>query len=383
MPKRILIIAAEDSSAHYAEQLIKQIQATANGSDYNFWGVGSDSMKRLGFEAMATPREMAVMGLVEVVKHYPYLKKIFNQIVMRCQESKPDLVILMDYPGFNLRLAKALKPLGVTLFYWIPPQVWAWKQNRVKILKSCIDQVICVFPFEVQFLKQYDINSIYFGHPLVDDLKLEYFDSVARIQRRIKAGLDPNKKVIGLMPGSRFSELDKHLSILLQSAQLIFQQNKNVLFLLPIAPSVEIDDIKDRLDHLSVPLVIQKRSPWDMIDLMDMAMVTSGTATLMVALLEKPMIILYKMNALTAWLLKYWVKGIKFFGLPNLISGQQIVPELFQEQVTPDRVAEPILDWLSNPIAYQKTVGDLNALRAQLSSQQSVIQQVAQLVMRT
>lgn len=383
MPKRILIIAAEDSSAHYAEQLIKQIQATANGSDYNFWGVGSDSMKRLGFEAMATPREMAVMGLVEVVKHYPYLKKIFNQIVMRCQESKPDLVILMDYPGFNLRLAKALKPLGVTLFYWIPPQVWAWKQNRVKILKSCIDQVICVFPFEVQFLKQYDINSIYFGHPLVDDLKLEYFDSVARIQRRIKAGLDPNKKVIGLMPGSRFSELDKHLSILLQSAQLIFQQNKNVLFLLPVAPSVEIADIKDRLDHLSVPLVIQKRSPWDMIDLMDMAMVTSGTATLMVALLEKPMIILYKMNALTAWLLKYWVKGIKFFGLPNLISGQQIVPELFQEQVTPDRVAEPILDWLSNPIAYQKTVGDLNALRAQLSSQQSVIQQVAQLVMRT
>lgn len=379
MPKNILIIAAEDSSAHYAEQLIKQIKIL-KGNNYSFWGVGSEPMQALGFEALSSPRQMAVVGLVEVIKHYRFLKKIFNLILARCYQSKPDVVLLMDYPGFNLRLAKALKPLGVKVIYWIPPQVWAWKKNRVFDLQKYVDQVICVFPFEVEFLKKHQVASTYFGHPLVDDLTPTFFDVVARRQRRVKTGLDPEKKVVGLMPGSRFSEIDKHLPILLEAAQLIFKKNKEVIFLLPVAPSIEIADIKARLEHLDVPLVIQKRNPWDVIDLMDTALVASGTATLLVALLEKPMVILYKMNSLTAKLLKFWVKGVSYFGLPNLIAQNKIVPELFQEQATAEELARPIINWLQDPVDYQKTVSELHLLRAQLSGEQLVIKQVADLI---
>lgn len=375
----ILIIAAEDSSAEYAAEFISYWKS-ASYPKLHFWGIGSSRMQSLGFENLSDTQDMAVVGLVEVIQHYSRLKIIFNQILQQCEEHKPKLAILMDYPGFNLKLAKELKLRGITVIYWIPPQVWAWRKSRVTQIKQYVDDVISVFPFEHTFYLEHGIRSHFFGHPLTDQIQPEFFNLESRNQRRLKSGIAPDKFVVGLMPGSRMSEIERHLDIQLQVATRIYKKFPGAVFLIPVAPSRSVEDIKSRIHFSSVPLIVQQRDPRLMIDLMDVAVVASGTATLLVALMEKPMVIMYKMNAFTAFLLRRLVKGVHFFGLPNLVANKKIVPELFQEQASVDQIEEHLLKLIGSMQDQEVVKKDLSALRQSMMNQSGVIKKTAEFI---
>lgn len=376
LAQNVLIIAAEDSSAIYATQFLSEWRKLPEGSSTRFWGIGGQQMKDLGFEALYTPKEMAVVGLVEVLKHYTRIRNILFEIRDQIRISKPDFVVLLDYPEFNLRLAKECKELGIPVIYWIPPQVWAWRKGRVKLIKKYVDTVITVFPFEQSFFKSHGIPCEYFGHPLVDSISLDYFTPEKREMRRLQVGINKGCTVIGLMPGSRRSEIDKTFDVMLEAAHQIYEKNKQCVFLLPVAPSIEVSDIQDRLSNSGIPLIIQKRPPQEVIDLMDLAIVASGTATLLVALLNKPMVIIYKMAPLTSWVLKRVVKGVSFFGLPNLILKRAVVPELFQEQVSSQAISGHILGWLDHPESVKEIQKSFSELRVELGSTEPVLQSI-------
>jgi lipid-A-disaccharide synthase len=366
--QNILIIAAEDSSCIYATQFLSHWHDLYGRSSAHFWGVGSEAMVSLGFEALYGPKEMAVVGLTEVVKHYSRLKSYLDRIQKRCEEQKPSFVLLLDYAEFNLKLAKHCHGLGLKVIYWIPPQVWAWRSHRVKQIKACVHKVIPVFPFEVSFFEKHGVSCSYFGHPLMDSLQETFFDPQERQWRRSRYGLSPQTCVIGLMPGSRQSELDQNFSVILEAAHLLHRKNPQTLFLVSVAPSLEIEEIKARLEGSSVPLIVQKKQPEECLDLMDFVIVASGTASLLVGLLEKPMVIVYKMSPLTGWILKKIVKGISYFGLPNLIMNREIVPELFQKEVQAQRIADKIQVWIDDPQSKHQVEKDLRALKEKLRS---------------
>lgn len=378
--KNVLVIAAEDSSAIYAHRFLMEWKLANPDQKCHFWGIGSELMRAEGFEALYTPSEMAVVGLTEVLKHYSRIKSILFEIKKRAQWDRPDFVLLLDYAEFNLRLAYECKSLGLKVIYWIPPQVWAWRKSRVYKIKKYVDHVVTVFPFEQDFFASYGISSHFFGHPLLDFISSDYFDDQKRQMKRARAGLKSSNIIIGLLPGSRKSEIDQHFEVMLASAHEIYRQNKNCLFLIPVAPSIEIDEMRSRLGDSSVPIIIQKRKPEDVMDLMDMAIVASGTATLLLGLLKKPMVIIYKMSPVTSWILKHFVKGVSFFGLPNLILGRKIVPELFQSEVTTANIIAPIQEWISDPIKKQSVESDLELLRQKLQghSSSSSIQSLVQ-----
>ncbi len=404
MSKNILIIAAEDSSAHYAEQLMDQLMGKSMGKSMGkllekafdmpldkplgdlsvthiesldmiqFWGVGSKAMVEKGFTALAYPSEMAVVGLFEVLKHYRYLRSIFYKIIDQAKLSPPDLVILMDYPGFNLRLASELKKINSNckIVYWIPPQLWAWKSHRVKTIKKYLDHVIVVFPFEIDFFKKHDVTVEYFGHPLADEIiNNRQTDEDLKLER-LRVGISTNKKVIGLMPGSRKSEIEQHFSVQLETAEKLFAQNENFIFLVPVAPSIDIDFIKSFLQNSSVPLIIQKTDSIKVIRLMDVVLVASGTATLIVALLKKPMVIMYKVKPLTAWLLKRLVKGVSFFGLPNIVLQKAIVTERFQEAAQPEPLCQDVLELINSEEVYSKVTSHLDQIEEKLLGPQAI-----------
>jgi len=368
--KNILIIAAEDSSAIYAHRFLVEWKSAHSDQKYHFWGIGSELMRTEGFEALYTPSEMAVVGIAEVLKHYSRIKSILFEIKNRAQVDRPDFVLLLDYAEFNLRLAQECKSLGLRVIYWIPPQVWAWRKSRVSKIKKYVDHVVTVFPFEQKFFESYGISSHFFGHPLLDFISNDYYDDKKRQMKRAQAGIGSSNVIIGLMPGSRKSEIEQHFEVMLASAHEIYRHNKNCLFLIPVAPSVELDEIRSRLGKSGVPIIIQKRKPEDVIDLMDMAIVASGTATLLLGLLKKPMVIIYKMSPITAWILKFFVKGVPFFGLPNLILGRKIVPELFQSDVTISNIIAPIQEWLSNHSKKEQVESELELLRKALKAPQ-------------
>ncbi|MCS6838480.1 MAG: lipid-A-disaccharide synthase [Bdellovibrionaceae bacterium] len=385
LPRNVLIIAAEDSSAAYATKFLDCWNKKFPDSLTHFWGIGSAEMMRFGFEAIATPRDMALMGFYEVVRHYPKLRRVFFQILNQIRQNPPDVAILMDYPGFNIRLAKKMRPFIKRIIYWIPPQVWAWKQNRVKDLKKYVDEVISVFPFEFDFLKDRGVNTFYFGHPVVSLLSKELWDHGVRHRQRARAGIDANSLVIGLLPGSRLKEIEHHLPSFLQAAELIYRQYPQAIFLIPVAPSLRIEDIRQRLGHISFPLIIQKREkPEESLMLLDYAVAASGTVTLLLALLKIPMVICYQVSTVTYFLMRLFVRfGITHFGLPNLLSRERHITELFQYQVTPENIFQEVHRYFSNQEYQTKIHSQLDHVHQSLINSDQPIERIVDHVAMT
>lgn len=342
----ILIVAAEESSCKYALKVIRHIKN--DKSQFHFWGIGNKEMERAGFQRIAKAEDLAVMGLFEILKNQKKIRQAFTDILNRVKHSKPKVALLLDYGGFNLRLAKKLKELGVKVVYYIPPKVWVWKKNRVYKIKKYVDDVLVVHPFEVDFYKSYGIIAKYVGHPLLEEYEAYKKSGFALSVFKSKLGLD-NSINVGLMPGSRNSEVDLLLNPMLEAAEQILARKSNINISLLVAPGFEIEDLKERFKKFyNFPIHFIKEDSWRMIDLCDYMITASGTATLQVGLLKKPQIIIYKMNALSAMLAKIVVRGIKFFGLVNLILGEKICPELFQTEVKPAVMANLTLELIQN-----------------------------------
>ncbi len=355
-----MMIAAEASSAHYAAKLMHYWKS--QGREYHFWGVGSQDMENLGFERLGKSEEMAVVGIAEIAAHYTELKKIFNSLVNEAVRRRPEVLVLLDYPDFNLMLAKKLKPYGIKVVYYISPQVWAWRKGRINKIKKYCDKVLLLFPFEVDFYKQHDVAYEFIGHPLLDELSSDLFDSIKISHQREKYGIKQGEKLLALMPGSRLGELNRHFSIQLETARILLKKYSNLRLAVLVAPSVKKEEILSRMEDFRSPYIVLQDDPYQMISLADFVLVASGTATLMVGLLHKPMVIMYRVNWLTGVIGKLLIRGVKFFGLVNLILNREVVPERVQEEANPQILSDLLERYIVEPEYFSNVQAELKNL---------------------
>jgi lipid-A-disaccharide synthase len=256
--------------------------------------------------------------------------------------------------------------LGIPVIYYISPQVWAWRKGRVKKIKKFCEKILVLFPFEVPFYQKENVPVEFVGHPLLDELDEKYFSEKHRKQQRNRCGIQDNDIVIGLMPGSRRLEISQHLQLQFKVAEKLYKSYPNIKILLMCAPSVDRDALREKLDDIRLPYILQKDDPAQMIQLCDVILAASGTATLLVGLLEKPMVIMYKMKWLTGIIAKVLVRGVRFFGIVNLISEREIVPERWQGGANPDELFNLMKRYLDDSDYKNKVVQDLKLLKSKL-----------------
>lgn len=360
--KSVMIVAAEASSSHYALKLLKSWQSTH--PQISCFGVGSLDMEKVGFERLGKAEEMAVVGASEIISQYSLLKSVFDRLVVEAGIRRPQVVVVMDYPEFNLMLAKKLHGLGLKVVYYISPQVWAWRKGRVKTIKKYCDKALLLFPFEVPFYEKHQVPHEFVGHPLLDELDSKYFDPEFLKIHRNRFGIQSHETVLGIMPGSRKLELKNHLPQQLRVAGELLKKHPHLKLVVLCAPTIEKDQILEYFEDFRHPFQLLKNSPFDMISLTDVMLATSGTATLQVGLLEKPMVIMYRVSFLTAVLGRMIVKG--YFGLVNLILGEQAVPERLNWQATDQELFKHLDQWISKPETKQPVIEKLKKLRFML-----------------
>jgi lipid-A-disaccharide synthase len=364
---KVLIIAAETSSAIYAEKLLEEFKRTP-GEPVESFGVGTLKMEQMGFKRLGAAEEMAVFGFAEVISKYSELKLVFNSVVEACRDSKPDVALLLDYPGFNLKLAKELAELNIPVLYYISPQVWAWKKGRIKHIKKYVSKMLVILPFEVPFYQSAGVPVEFVGHPLLETLDAKYFDSKYFSSHRGRLGISDSDIVLALMPGSRRSELKYNFLTQLAVAREVYTEVKNIKIAIFVAPNFQKDDLLPYLENVRYPYILLKDEPNEMIHMSDIVLATSGTATLVVGLLGKPMVIMYKVHWLTALIVKLIVHGVKFFGLVNLIKGYELVPERFQGRASVQELKKLVLRYVKDE-AYRRNVEkELVDIRNQLGS---------------
>ncbi len=335
----VMLVAGETSGDLHAANLVRALKNI--NPDVHFTGMGSNYMREAGVELLVDSASLAVVGLVEVLAHFSDLKAAMSTLREALQTHRPDLLILVDYPDFNLRLAASAKQAGVKVLYYISPQVWAWRPGRVHKIRSLVDMMAVVFPFEVSIYESAHVPVRYTGHPLVDEAK----SSLPPHQAKQHFGLDPAKQVVGLFPGSRRSEIKRLMPIIVDTAQLLRRRIPNVQFILPLAPALRRDDVELRLQGVDVCIV--ENAIYDVIQSCDAIVTASGTATLQIALLETPMAIIYRVAPLSYWLGR-WLISVRQVGLVNIVLGRPAVKEFLQYNAKPQRISEEIARLLSD-----------------------------------
>lgn len=339
--KNIVVITGEASGDAHAGRMITELKLLS--SDINVKGIGGSNMREAGAEIIVDFSELAVMGLIEVIKRYRHIKNIFNLLLEELNTNKPDLLVLVDYPGFNLKLAKQAKKLGIPVVYYIGPKVWAWRAGRVKTIKRYVDKMMVLFPFEVPIYENESVPVTCVGHPLVDAVK----NKISKKQAKIKVGLKLNRRVIGLFPGSRRSEIENLLPVMLDAAQRIQQRNQNVDIVIALAPGIDETYLNTMLVKSTVPVTVVKDNFYQLTTACDAIVAASGTVTLEIALLGVPHFIAYRVSPVSYQVLSRLVK-IPYVGLCNIVTGKAVVLELLQSEVTAQRLDEELVTLLAD-----------------------------------
>lgn len=361
-----MIVAAEASSSLFAQRLLEHWKKTE--PSLKAFGVGNQAMENLGFQRFGKAEEMAVVGVAEVIEHYSHLKKIFNSLVEEAKRRRPAVVVLMDYPEFNLMLAKKLHELDIPVVYYISPQIWAWRKGRVKTIKKYCQKMFVLFPFEEKFYHTAGVPVEFVGHPLLDELDPKFENPQYRKVERNRRGIGDNDVVLGLMPGSRKSELDRHLDTQIEVARQLMQEFVNLRVVFLVAPSFSREQIQSRLENVRFNYMILQDEPFEMINLTDMILVASGTATLQVGLLKKPMVIMYKLKWMTWIVAMLIVHGVKFFGIVNLILDREVIPERLQHKANVNELVRLLRRYIVDGAHRDQVISDLGTIRSLLGS---------------
>ena len=331
--KTILIVAGEESGDLHGSSLVGEM--VQRMPELSFFGIGGDRLQDGGVETIEHTDNMAVMGFSEVVSKYRFLRKVFQNIVKEIDRRNPERAILIDYPGFNLRLAKKLKERGVPVTYFISPQVWAWKEKRVEVIRKCVDQLICIFPFEEAWYAKRGVDATFVGHPFMDMPEPE----ISREEFLQQHKFDPDRTTIALMPGSRQQEVNRHLSVMVKSLFNLRQRGMNLQAVIGKAPGVNIRGVNYH------GLSVEEANPQLALRFADGAVVASGTISFEAALYNTPSVVIYKLSPFT-WFFAKRIAKVKHVSMPNLIAGRELFPELLQEKATPELVAanlQPLL----------------------------------------
>lgn len=345
--RRIVIVAGEASGDAHAGRMIAALKSKR--PEIAVSGIGGDALRQAGADIFTDFRELAVMGLVEVLKRYRAIKAIFNDLVERLSRDKPDLLILVDYPGFNLKLAKQAHKLGIPVLYYISPKVWAWRPGRIKTIRRYVDHMAALFPFEQSLYQDAAVPVTCVGHPLVDAVKSDLTPEQAKTQ----FGLDPQHRVLGLFPGSRRSEVENLLPIMLQAAEKIQQRHFDLEVVLPLAPGLDTDLIEPLLKQSSARVQVISADFYDVVRSCDAIVAASGTVTLEIALMGVPHLITYRVAPMSYRILNRLVK-IPYVGLCNIVTGDNIVTELLQDAVTVENLDRELTLLLTQPEAQSR-----------------------------
>lgn len=357
--RRILLVAGETSGDVHGADVVHALKDRA--PHVEVFGVGGQALRAAGMRTLVDSAAIAGMGLFEASDKVSNLIRAYRQLSALLRAQPPDLLVLIDFPEFNLRLAKIAKQAGVPVFYYISPQVWAWRKRRVYTIAKRVDQLAVVFPFEPDFYAAHGCAAEFVGHPLVDRVRA----TRPREETLRRYQLDPDRPTIALLPGSRGQELRYLLSPLLGAATHLGTAYQAILALAPGLDRVAVEkkltgDLFERTN-----IRVAQGDTYNVVRAADLAVVASGTATLETALLERPMVIVYRMALLTYTLARLFV-DVPFIGMPNLIAERRVVPELIQSAVTPDRIAHEVRQLLSSPQAYSVAQQGLREVRRRL-----------------
>jgi lipid-A-disaccharide synthase len=353
---QILISAGEASGEMYAAQLATALRARR---ETHLFGLGGPRMREASVELLADSSQVAVVGITEVIRRLPAVWRIYQQLAQESARRKPKLAILVDFPDFNLRLARRLHAQGTRIVYFISPQLWAWRPGRVHLMKRLVERVLCIFPFEEDFYRKAGVPVNFVGHPLVNSVR----PSRTREELAARHGFAAGKPMIALLPGSRPGEIAHNLPAMLDACHLLAASG-SYEFVLAVAPGIFEAQIAEHA-RTDLPIHLAHESTYDVLNAADVSIVASGTATVEAALLGAPMVVVYRVSATTAFIARRLVRT-PHFSMANLIAGRRVVPELIQEEFTPEAVAHEVRGLLDSADARGQMQRDLADVRARL-----------------
>lgn len=370
---KILISAGEASGDIHAAAVTAAIKSI--DSEAQVFGMGGDALRAAGGEVLFDIKDHGVMGFVEVIRKLPDLFRLRSGFGRVMDECKPDCLVIVDYPGFNMKLAKLAHDKGIPVVSYIAPSAWAWNKGRAKNVAKLVDKVACIFPFEYDVYKEAGAPVEFVGHPLLDIVQ----PAMTRKEAAAWAGKEPGKRLVLLMPGSRLMEIEKMLPTLLAGARILQKQMPEVQFAMPRAGTIPLELLQSKIKESGLEVKITEGHNYDLFSVADLALATSGTVTLEAALCGLPSVIVYRTSALNAFIARL-VINIPNIGLPNIVAGRQILPELLQDDFTPAKLAAAAAELLA-PGRRPQLDADLAYMKRRLG-EPGAVGRVAQLILR-
>ena len=358
---RIGIVAGEASGDMLGGLLIQALKNKR--SDIEFVGIAGPKMMREGAQSLFPIERLSVRGYLEVIKHAFGLMRIRQQLIKHFLDHRVDIFIGIDAPDFNFYIEKRLKKQGIKTIHYVSPSIWAWRKNRLNKIKRAVSHILTLFPFESALYQEAGVPVSYVGHPLADALPMQPDTAAARATLRLK----PSDLVVAMLPGSRQSEVQQHAALFIQTAKKLHADYPNALFLVPFVTreSKQIFELALFHEHEPLPIQILFGHAHDAMQASDVVIVASGTATLEATLLKKPMVITYRMPILSWWILKRMLLQ-PYVGLPNVLAGKFIVPELLQHDATPEKLAQAAIKLISDTLAIEEMKAEFNKIHISL-----------------
>ena len=356
--KSICFVAGEPSGDLQGSLLIRELKR--RHPDWNLWGVGGDLMGVAGCDLWRNARSWSVMGFSQVLKSLPHFRERLDALTSEIANRRPSGVILIDFPGFNLKLAKRVYALGIPVMYYIVPQLWAWHAGRIEVFRKYINRTVVVFPFEKEFFESRGVSVDWIGHPLVDYAR----PSTSRDSLRQSLGIGAGEKFIAILPGSRVQDFESHLPILAQAVKLIGDRVNGVRWALGFAPSLS-EEVRPLLERAGASPVPVTSAVYDLMAAADIVLTKTGTATVECAIIGTPMVTVYRTGWLN-YLIARRLVNVPFVAMPNLIAKERVVPELIQSKATPEAIAAEAIRILTDATVTKEMLNGLSRVREQL-----------------
>ena len=370
---KVMICAGEASGDLHGASVASDLKNLA--PQIELLGMGGSHMRSAGVDIVYDIADIGVMGFVEILRNLPRFFRLREYLSRVMDERRPDVILLIDYGGFNMALASVAKKKNIPVVYYICPKAWVWGKWRAKAIAGWVNKVAAIFPFEAEIYRQAGASVEFVGHPLLDIVHA----SMNRKEAYRHFGADPQRPLLLLLPGSRYQEVESLLELMLSSARKVQEQIPDCQFFLPIAPTIPLERIESVVKASGVPVVFTRNSTYNLMQIADCAIAASGTVTLEAALMELPSVIVYRVKTATYWLIRL-VANVSHVGLPNIVSGRRILPELIQDEATSANVSQAALRLLQDPAVRQQARSDIKQVRINLG-QPGAVMRVAKIVL--
>ena len=370
---KVMICAGEASGDLHGASVASELKSI--DPQIELLGMGGSHMRSAGIDIVYDIADIGVMGFVEILRNLPRFFRLREYLSRVMEERRPDVILLIDYGGFNMALASVAKKKNIPVVYYICPKAWVWGKWRAKAIAGWVNKVAAIFPFEAEIYRQAGASVEFVGHPLLDIVQ----STMDRQEAYRFFGADPQRPLLLLLPGSRYQEVESLLELMLASARKVQEQIPDCQFFLPVAPTIPLERIESVVKASGVSVVFTRNSTYNLMQIADCAIAASGTVTLEAALMELPSVIVYRVKTATYWLIRL-VANVSHVGLPNIVSGRRILPELIQDEATSTNVSQAALRLLQDPAVRQQARSDIKQVRINLGQPGAVLR-VAKIVL--